>query len=107
MSRAAESACLLLCATLAYLLLCELGVRIAVRGPLFEIHDFRHERGTKTINRLIQYDSSLGWHLKPFIAMQDFNTLEYGFRSNGRGQNEVRPGGVLAVGSSFTAGSED
>jgi hypothetical protein len=34
------------------------------------------------------------------------NTLEYGFRSNGGADRTVRSGGVLAIGSSFTAGSE-
>jgi hypothetical protein len=34
------------------------------------------------------------------------HTLDHGFRSNGGARNTVEPGGVLAVGSSFTAGSE-
>jgi len=83
-----------------------MGVRVAIHAPLLEFRDFRHERGAKTINRAIEYDSWLGWHLKPFIAMSGFNTLEYGFRSNGGGHTKVLLGGVLAVGSSFTAGSE-
>jgi hypothetical protein len=105
-SRAVESACILLCATFAYLLLCELGVRLAIHAPLFEIHDFRHERAAKTINHAVEYDSLLGWRLKSFITSPGFNTLQYGFRSNDGPNVEVRQGGVLAVGSSFTAGSE-
>lgn len=34
-----------------------------------------------------------------------FNTLEYGFRSNSRADAKVKPGGVLAIGSSFAVGS--
>ena len=93
-------------ATLVYLLLGEMGIRIAIHAPLLELRDFRHERGAKTINRAIEYDSHLGWQLKPFLANPGFHTLEYGFRSNGGMHNKVLPGGVLAVGSSFTAGSE-
>ena len=101
-----DSACVLVIATLIYLLLGEMGIRLAIHGPLLEFYDFRHERGAKTINRAIEYDSHLGWQLKPFLTNPGFNTLEYGFRSNGRAHNRVLSGGVLAVGSSFTAGSE-
>ena len=48
----------------------------------------------------------LGWRLKPFIIGRGFNTLEHGFRSNGGAKKNAKPGGVLAVGSSFTAGSD-
>jgi hypothetical protein len=101
-----NSAYVLVIATLIYVLLGEMGIRIAVHAPLLEFRDFRHERGAKTINRAIEYDSHLGWQLKPFQTNPGFHTLEYGFRSNGGVHNKVLPGGVLAVGSSFTAGSE-
>ena len=54
----------------------------------------------------MQYDSLLGWRLKSFIKSEGFNTLDHGFRSNGGADAKALPGGVLAVGSSFTAGSE-
>jgi hypothetical protein len=104
--RAAESACIIVCATVAYLLLGELAVRVAVHASLLKLYDFRHERAAKTINRAIEFDSLLGWHLRPFIRTKGFNTLDYGFRSNGSEDNKLLPGGVVAVGSSFTAGSE-
>jgi hypothetical protein len=100
-----ESACIVLGATLVYLALSEFAVRIALHVPLLEWRDFRHERAAATINTAVQYDSLLGWRLKPFITRPGFNTLEYGFRSNGGADATARPGGVLAVGSSFTAGS--
>lgn len=105
LARAIKSAFILLVATLAYLALGELAVRIALHVPLLDWRDFRHERAAGTINKAVQYDSLLGWRLKPFIKSQGFNTLDYGFRSNGGADAKVMPGGVLAVGSSFTAGS--
>ena len=104
-ARAIESAFILLVATLVYLALGELAVRIALHVPLLDWRDFRHERAAGTINKAVQYDSLLGWRLKPFIKSEGFNTLDYGFRSNGGADAKVLPGGVLAVGSSFTAGS--
>jgi hypothetical protein len=104
--RAAESAAIFIVATAVYLLIGEMAVRLVTHAPLLEIRDFRHDRAARTINQAVQYDSLLGWRLKSFITYQDINTLQYGFRSNGGPNVEVRPGGVLAVGSSFTAGSE-
>lgn len=88
-----------------YLLIGEMVVRLVMHAPLFESKDFRHERFEHTVNQAVEYDSVLGWHLKPHLKTQGFNTLEYGFRSNGDPDAKVQPGGVLAVGSSFTAGS--
>ena len=93
-------------ATLAYLAIGELALRVALRAPLTDWHDFRHERAAGTINKAVQYDSLLGWRLKSFIKSEGFNTLDHGFRSNGGADAKALPGGVLAVGSSFTAGSE-
>ncbi len=104
--RPIESVGIVVAATLVYLAIGELALRVAMRAPLTDWHDFRHERAAGTINKAVQYDSVLGWRLKPFIRSQGFNTLDYGFRSNGDADAKVLPGGVLAVGSSFTAGSE-
>jgi hypothetical protein len=106
MARMIESGCIVLLATLIYLLLCETAFRIAIHAPLLEFRDFRHERAAKTINHAVEYDSLLGWRLKSFLTSPGFNTLQYGFRSNDGPNIEVWQGGVLAVGSSFTAGSE-
>jgi hypothetical protein len=103
---AGESAAIFIAATIVYLLIAELAARLVIHAPLLEIRDFRHERAARTINQAVEYDNDLGWHLKPYLASQGFNTLQYGFRSNGGPDIAVRPGGVLAVGSSFTAGAE-
>ena len=54
-------------ATLILLALGELAVRVAMHAPLSEWRDFRHERAAGTINKAVEYDSLLGWRLKPFI----------------------------------------
>jgi hypothetical protein len=102
----AQSVLILLLATFFYLLFGEIAVRIAIHTPLFEWRDFRHARAAATINQAVQYDSELGWRIKPFIRTPGFNTREHGFRSNGDANAAVETGGILAVGSSFTAGSE-
>jgi hypothetical protein len=104
--RLIESLGIVVAATLAYLAIGELALRIARGAPLTEWRDFRHERATGTINRAVEYDSLLGWRLRPHLKAGWLNTLDYGFRSNGNADAKVQPGGVLAVGSSFTVGSE-
>jgi hypothetical protein len=104
--RLIESVGIIFAATLAYLAIGELAVRVAMRAPLTDWHDFRHERAAGTINKAVEYDSASGWRLKSHIKTPGFNTLDYGFRSNGDADAKIQTGGVLAVGSSFTAGSE-
>jgi hypothetical protein len=103
---AIESVGILLIVTLIYLTLGEIAIRVAMRAPLTDWHDFRHERATGTINRAVEYDRLLGWRLRPHLKAGWLNTLDYGFRSDGNAEARVQPGGVLAVGSSFTVGSE-
>lgn len=103
--RAIEAVGLFAMTSLICLFLAEIGVRVAIQAPLLEWRDFRRERAAATINHLIQYDSLLGWRLKPFLTESNFNTLDYGLRSNGIANAKVAPGGVLAIGSSFTVGS--
>jgi hypothetical protein len=97
---------ILLIAALIYLAVIEVAARVALHVPIFAFRDFRHERASGTINKAIDYHSVLGWRLKPHIKSEGFNTLDHGFRSNDGPDAQVQPGGVLAVGSSFTAGSE-
>jgi hypothetical protein len=104
--RAVESVGILLIATLIYLTLGEIAVRVAMHASLTDWRDFRHERAAGTINKAVEYDSLLGWRLRPHLKAGWLNTLDYGFRSNGDADAKVQPGGVLAVGSSFTVGSE-
>jgi hypothetical protein len=75
--RAIESLLVALIVVLLCLVVGEVGVRIAIHAPLFEWRDFRHGRATGTINKVINYDSLLGWRLRPFIVSDGFNTLDY------------------------------
>jgi hypothetical protein len=94
-------------ATLVYLGIGEIVVRIATHNSLITFPDFRVVRlPPVAFHDAIEYDALLGWRLKAFLHSQGFNTIEFGFRSNGVEGAHVRTGGVLAVGSSFTAGSE-
>ena len=68
--RLIESVGIIFAATLAYLAIGELAVRVAMRAPLTDWHDFRHERAAGTINKAVEYDSVLGWRLKSFIKSQ-------------------------------------
>jgi hypothetical protein len=92
-------------ATLIYLAAGELAIRTVIHAPLLEDHDFRDDRAGTAINKYIEYDIQLGWRLKPFVSQEHLHTLAYGIRANAANQTEVKPGGILAVGSSFTAGS--
>jgi hypothetical protein len=103
--RAGVSIAVAVLATLVYLAIGEIGVRLALHVPVFAVRDFRHDRAAGTINKAVEYDSALGWRLKSHIKTPGFNTRDYGFRSNGDADAKVEMGGVLAVGSSFTAGS--
>jgi hypothetical protein len=98
----------LVIATFATLLAAgEILLRIAVHAPLTRLVDMRALRGQEAnTNQSVEYDSLLGWRLRPLMTSKGFNTLENGFRSNGGGVTTARTGGILAVGSSFTAGSE-
>ncbi len=52
-----------------------------------------------------EYDPLLGWRLAPNLPGPGLRTLEHGIRVNSD-ETEVRTGGILAAGDSFTAGSE-
>jgi hypothetical protein len=52
------------------------------------------------------YDPHLGWGIASNISSDGFNTLDHGIRKNRKADDRIRTGGALAVGDSFTAGSE-
>lgn len=52
-----------------------------------------------------EYDPLLGWVLSSHMPGNGMSTLEHGIRRNSD-ETEIRKGGILAVGDSFTAGSE-
>jgi hypothetical protein len=89
------------------LLLCEPALRLWDRiSPL----DPRSNPSTPTnviyLHDTGRYDPRLGWTLKEWVDSPEFHTVEYGIRRNNTTQTGLRAGGILAVGSSFTSGSE-
>ena len=89
------------------LLIAEIGFRVVMKVPVFDATDWRADeaRSNRIGDRAIT-DPLLGWTLKPHYRSEDFNTLDHGFRRNS-GEAEVRTGGILAVGDSFTEGFEE
>ena len=84
----------------------ELALRMASGQPILSPFNFRDRAINRENSGASIYDPDLGWTLRPGLTGHGMNTLEYGIRTNGRGESAIRPGGVLAVGDSFTAGSE-
>lgn len=112
-SRFAKNAGLVAASIFVGLLCIELVVRLIDGVPLWPPRNLVAERAALlTVQSLNEYHPVLGWVLKPNIAIGagdpdgSFTTGEYGARMNSA---EIRPlprGAILAVGDSFTAGSE-
>jgi hypothetical protein len=73
----------------------------------FVVRDFRNARIDAVDEPgMVEYDPVLGWRHKANLKHGSLNTIEHGIRRSSPAQTEARTGAVLAVGSSFTAGSE-
>ncbi|MGF1619687.1 MAG: SGNH/GDSL hydrolase family protein [Rhodomicrobiaceae bacterium] len=89
------------------LVVAEAGYRLGVGVPLLEASNWRVEGiRTKRIGDRAMTDDRLGWTLKPHYKSSGFNTIDHGIRRN-FDETEVRTGGVLAVGDSFTEGFDE
>jgi hypothetical protein len=76
------------------------------RQSRFE-RDYRATGAVRTrMTGAAEYDPLLGWRLKAGFASETLNAIEHGVRKNSPGDDRIRTGGLLAVGDSFTAGSE-
>lgn len=84
----------------------EAAFRLVLGDQVFERVNYRSVAIGGANQGASAYDSELGWVLRPGLKWTGFSTLPYGIRSNGNDATELRAGGVLAVGDSFTAGSE-
>jgi hypothetical protein len=74
---------------------------------LFEFPDWRERSVTAmTMSSSSEYEPLLGWKIKDHLNTPELGTLEYGIRKNQESDSSIKIGGVLAVGDSFTAGSE-
>jgi hypothetical protein len=89
------------------LLLCEPALRLWERiSPLDPDSNPSTPTSVIYLHDTGRYDPQLGWTLKAWVDSPEFHTVEYGIRRNDTTQTGLRAGGILAVGSSFTAGSE-
>lgn len=89
----------------------EIFFRIQNNYDLFSFEDRRIEimkkNSIKEINsnRVIEYDPILGWKLVENYKSKSLNTIEYGIRKNFP-NTTLKQNSILAVGDSFTVGSE-
>lgn len=86
----------------------ELTYRLAAGVPVLTVANWRQQRldgSVFTLGGVAVHDPLLGWGMRANVKSDGFNTLDHGVRRN-FGETELRAGGLLAVGDSFTAGSE-
>jgi len=103
----AAGAAISLISVVIALVIAEAGFRLATGVPVFAADDWRVKNlGTKRIGDRAKLDPRLGWTLKENYQSPGFNTIGLGIRQN-FDETEVRTGGILAVGDSFTEGFEE
>ena len=83
----------------------EIAIRLYARATVLTLEDWRGAGGTILQGAGI-YHPLLGWAQAPDLKAQGFNTLQYGIRKNTAADEKLDKGSILAVGDSFTAGSE-
>lgn len=87
-------------------LLCEVGYRLLTNEPLLAFKDYRTERTILSrLNSAATFDDRLGWRLRENVNTETLKTIDHGIRRNGP-TTVFEPEAILAVGDSFTAGSE-
>lgn len=98
---------LLLGASLLTLVSLEAAFRVISGVPVFAAVNWREDRAERNNMRSAAvYDPVLGWRMRDYLKTPTLNTTEYGIRINESGKYDLPAGAVLAVGDSFTAGSE-
>jgi hypothetical protein len=95
------------------ILICAIVLEFAFRaysGVTFSLQDFRSQR-ILAVERgpYIEYDPLLGWkyvdHYSNDKPPFPLSTIEYGIRRNSSADSNIRSGGALVVGDSFTMGA--
>jgi lysophospholipase L1-like esterase len=84
----------------------EIALRLYLQVPVFTSRDLRGLRGQLLQTSGAVYDPLLGWSQRSNFVSGGFDTLDYGIRKNSDEEEQLTQGSVLAVGDSFTAGSE-
>jgi hypothetical protein len=94
-------------ATLIAFGLCELALRLWDGIPLRPINIFEYKASFVTREASAEYDPLLGWRQKANRADPSFNiTGDHGIRMNSGAIKPLPRQAILAVGDSFTAGSD-
>jgi hypothetical protein len=102
-----ERVLLCLISVMAGMVVMEAGFRLATGKSVLVHKDWRAERiEQRTLGARAIYDPMLGWKLKSGYRSEGYNTITHGIRRN-FDETEVRTGGILAVGDSFTDGWDD
>src|SRR5262249_39007898 len=106
-SRIAVWAIYLVSCGLACVAVLEIALRLYLQMPVFTLRDWRTLQGRQLLQTSgAVYDPLLGWSQRSNFVGGGFDTLDYGIRKNSNGDEELSQGAVLAVGDSFTAGSD-
>jgi hypothetical protein len=85
----------------------DLGYRAQQQRPILALDDWRAARiDYLTFGHRAQFDSMLGWVPREAYESEAYNTLDLGVRRN-FDEDEIRTGGVLAVGDVFTEGGTE
>src|SRR5215813_4759820 len=101
------SAVMVVVATFFALGLCELALRLWDGIPLRAIDIIAYKASFVTHELAAEYDPLLGWRHKANRDDPSFNiTGDYGVRMNTAKIKPLPPHAILAVGDSFTAGSD-
>ena len=95
--------------------LLEIGFRAYSGTPILSLTDWRSQHIlAMEAGPFLEYDPLIGWKMTDHYSFQGggttelpsvINTIEYGVRKNQASDYQIRQGGILAVGDSFTAGS--
>jgi hypothetical protein len=85
----------------------EIALRLYLQMPVFTLRDWRTLQGRQLLQTSGAVDDPLlGWSQRSNFVGGGFDTLDYGIRKNSNRDEELSQGAVLAVGDSFTAGSD-
>jgi hypothetical protein len=84
----------------------EVALRLYHGVTVFTVRDWRTLQAALLQTSGATYDHLLGWTQVPNFVGGGFNTLAHGIRKNSDEDEELTSGAILAVGNSYTAGSE-
>lgn len=98
---------LLLTSVVVSLLVGEAALRMLDGKPILAWRNWLQERlVNEDISDWVSYDPEVGWRMKAGYRSPMMNTGPYGFRFTSGVTPQIVRGGIVAVGDSFTAGSE-